>query len=83
MTTPSERTRNLVQTGAFLKELRFDDSLPKSIRVEALRLLRHYPTVSELVLLAQLGESELSLRLLDPHIDPVWHKKYRFGPHNS
>lgn len=40
MPTPNERTRKLIQTGAFLKELRADESLPEAIHNEARRLLR-------------------------------------------
>ena len=43
MTTPDERRRTLVQTGAFLKEMRGNRSLPEEVRQEAHRLLRHYP----------------------------------------
>jgi len=41
MPTPRERTRNLLQVGAFLRELEADKRLPKAIRNEARRLLRH------------------------------------------
>lgn len=36
---PDERTRNLLQAGAFLKELHADQSLPERVRDEAHRLL--------------------------------------------
>jgi len=52
MTTPAERMRNLVQAGAFLKEVRANEALPTQLREEADRLLRHYPTVVELQMLA-------------------------------
>ncbi len=45
MTTNTERTRSMIQTGAFLKELRQDPTLPDHIRKEADRLVRHYPAV--------------------------------------
>lgn len=52
MTMPDERTRSLLQAGAFLKELSRDASVPLAIREEACRLMRHYPTVNTLHLLA-------------------------------
>lgn len=44
MTMPFERSRNVVQAGEFLAELMRDTRLPHSVRDEARRLLRHYPT---------------------------------------
>lgn len=75
MTTPAERTRNLVQAGAFLQEIRADDSLPTALRKEADRLLRHYPTVAELQILA----SDCSM--LAAEIDQDWVKESRLGAH--
>lgn len=46
MTLPYERTRAVVQTEEFLKEL-VDPAktprVPRSVRMQAARLLRHYP----------------------------------------
>ena len=53
MTTPDERRRTLVQAGAFLKELRGNQSLPEAVRQEAHRLLRHYPSLREIEHLAR------------------------------
>lgn len=75
MTTPIERTRNLVQAGAFLKEIRADGSLPEQLRNEADRLLRHYPTAAELQMLAD------SCSMLTKDFDPDWLKGNRFGAH--
>ena len=75
MTTPSERTRNLVQAGAFLKEIRADGSLSANLRNEADRLLRHYPTVAELQMLAK------SCSMLTADHDPDWLRGNRFGAH--
>ncbi|WP_425609659.1 BPSL0761 family protein [Xanthomonas arboricola] len=36
MTLPDERTRNLLQSGAFLKELAGNQAAPKSVRQEAI-----------------------------------------------
>lgn len=44
MTTVYERTRSVVETGAFLEKLARDKSLPGAVRSEAKQLLRHYPT---------------------------------------
>lgn len=66
MTTPSERMRNLVQAGAFLKHVRAEESLPVQLREEANRLLRHYPTPAELQMLAKTSG------MLTPEIDPAW-----------
>jgi hypothetical protein len=75
MTTPTERTRNLVQAGAFLKELGAEESLPAQLRNEANRLLRHYPTVAELHMLA------MNCSMLTTKLDQDWLSGYRFGAH--
>lgn len=43
MTIPVERTRSVVQTRDFLRELSKSPQIPESFRIEAVRLLRHYP----------------------------------------
>ena len=48
MTTPSERTRAIIQTHKFLAELSQSRHLPEGVRVEAKRLLRHYPSEREI-----------------------------------
>jgi len=78
---PDERTRSLLQAGAFLVELSRDPSLPCAIRKEASRLLRHYPTVSIIRLLASLEAKHVGSNLLTPDIHPSWLDDYRFGPH--
>ena len=83
MTMPDERTRNILQTGAFLRELREDASLPAPIRREANRLLRHYPTVSELHLLAAIDTRLLGSFLLTKEFDPHWLDGYQYGPHRE
>lgn len=75
MTTPVERMRNLVQAGALLKEIRADDSLPANLRKEANRLLRHYPTVSELQSLA------MNCTMLTVEVDEDWVRTSRCGAH--
>ncbi|WP_394697312.1 BPSL0761 family protein [Pseudoxanthomonas japonensis] len=44
---PVERTRNLIQAGAFLRDLSANQHVPREIRTEAYRLLRHFPSVSD------------------------------------
>lgn len=44
MTTVSERTRSVIETGAFIARLSRDKSLPRDVREQARQLLRHYPT---------------------------------------
>lgn len=46
MTMPSERTRSVIQTEAFLRELSKSPVIPEEYRDEAKRLLRHYPESS-------------------------------------
>jgi hypothetical protein len=75
MTTPTERTRNLVQAGALLKEIRADGSLPALLRNEADRLLRHYPTTVEIQMLAE------GCSMLTSELDPEWLRSNRFGAH--
>ena len=55
MTIPTERTRSVLQTKDFLERLLGTDKaeVPESIRVEARRLLRHYPSASDLRLAAE------------------------------
>ena len=76
MTTPTERTRNLVQAGTFLKAIRSDELLPAPLRDEAHRLLRHFPTWDEIQMLA--GQSGM----LTNEFDPDWPKGSRFKAHN-
>jgi len=52
MTMPNERTRSVVQAREFLQELMHSADLPESVRREARRLLRHYPSDEDLGLAA-------------------------------
>ena len=88
MTMAAERTRNVLQAGAFLRELAASKVVPKSIREEAYRLLRHYPTVSDIEAIAQHEERLLELTqsafvrpYLTSQIDPDWFRSYSLGPH--
>lgn len=81
MTMPDERTRALLQTGAFLKELAKEPSLPAWIRREANRLLRHFPTVIEIRTMALIDQHAALERYLTVDIDPRWLDGYKQGPH--
>lgn len=81
MTMPDERTRNLLQAGAFLKELRADEALPEPIRREANRLLRHFPTLGDVRMLAMLEKRFMGSNYLTPDFEDGWFEDYRFGPH--
>ena len=66
MTLPYERTRSLVQTADFLRQLSRNQEIPDSLRNEAKRPLRHYPD-ADLVL--GLGKFEEILAATAPE-DP-------------
>lgn len=60
MTIPFERARAVRQTQKFLIELAYSGStldVPEQIRKQALALLRHYPTLSD-IKLVELGWKE-------------------------
>lgn len=88
MTMPSERTRNVLQAGAFLKQLAASRTVPKEVRKEAHRLLRHYPTVSDIEAIAEheeqlraLTQSAFVRPYLSRQIESDWFDGYPFGPH--
>jgi hypothetical protein len=83
MTMPDERTRNLLQAGAFLKQLEADASLPDRIRREATRLLRHYPTLRDVEYLARQQQPFAGMKLLTADIDPKWWALYPHGVHRG
>lgn len=56
MTMPHERTRSIIQAREFLVDLSQDQDLPETIRTEAHRLLRHYPTANEVLLAGRIEE---------------------------
>ena len=70
MTTPSERSRAVIQTEAFLKELSKDASLPEKVRRDAKFLLRHFPARSDVILAGQLEEEAVTLPI--PFLFPVF-----------
>lgn len=88
MTMPDERTRNLVQAGAFLRQLSADIAVPKTIRAEAHRLLRHFPTISDVQAIAanearliEVTQSRMHRTYLVQAIDDDWLRGYPRGPH--
>lgn len=76
MTTASERTRNLLQAGAFLKRLEEDHQVPEWVRQEARRLLRHYPSAGDVSLLAHFEAAKIGSGILTPDLDPAWLSQY-------
>ena len=85
---PIERTRNLVQAGAFLRELSASKGVPRGVRAEAYRLLRHFPSVSDIEAIAHnerrlldITQSKLLRNYLACEIDPEWLRGYERGPH--
>ena len=60
MTMADERTRSLVETREFLRELSRNESLPESVRLQAKSLLRHYPDAAAIRL---QGRSEEARRV--------------------
>lgn len=88
MTMPVERTRNLIQAGAFLRELSANADLPEAIRNEAYRLLRHFPSVSDVEAIAAneaslklVARSSLIQNYLVTEFDPDWIRGYTRGAH--
>lgn len=81
MTTPMERTRTLVQSGAFLLELSRDKSIPEETRVEAHRLIRHFPTIEQVQTMAAVERpTGFQSAMLDTTMDPTWTAHYKYGP---
>ncbi len=71
MSRPHERTRSVIQTQEFLLKLSCNAEIPESVRREAKRLIRHYPSAREILLVGRheqllLGHEvdELTLALL-------------------
>lgn len=88
MTMPVERTRNLIQAGAFLRDLSANQHVPREIRTEAYRLLRHFPSVSDVSAIAEnearlleVTKSRLLQNYLVADFDPDWVRGYMSGPH--
>lgn len=50
MTLPYERTRAVIETEKFLRNIEVDKTLPEYVRNSACALLRHYPSEHEVCL---------------------------------
>ena len=48
MTVVHERTRSVVQTEQFLRDIMRNKSVPESLRIQAESLLRHYPDADKI-----------------------------------
>lgn len=60
MTLPHERTRSVIKTEEFLRELARNTELPQDIRSYAKSLLRHYPSADQILSLGRLEECLVS-----------------------
>lgn len=68
MTLPDERYRAIRQTGQFLRDLQdrtIYPRVPRAVRAEAYRLLRHYPTEYDLERLAEKSPNVI-IREMEP-----------------
>lgn len=69
MTIPVERTNAVIWTESFLKDLldpKKTPRVPKSVRQQAGRLLRHYPSKFEMDMIAERedsGGSQLGMKI--------------------
>lgn len=64
MTMIHERTRSVVQTEKFLRDIIKDKTLPEALRLQAEGLLRHYPTADDIWLAGKLEARRRTLLLL-------------------
>lgn len=60
LTLPRERTRSVIKTEEFLRELSRNTELPQDIRSYAKSLLRHYPSADQIFSLGRLEECLVS-----------------------
>jgi hypothetical protein len=68
VTRPAERTRTLIQTRDFFLALKRDLSVAEDVRREAKRLLRHYPSVEEILLHGRILEEERFDLMIEPFL---------------
>lgn len=66
MTTPSERTRALRWAGEFLRDIRANHIVDQALRDQAHGILRHYPDIYEIELLAKINAVDPFISLLSP-----------------
>lgn len=67
MTLPYERTRAIIKTEEFLRELSRNVGLPQDIRSHAKSLLRHYPSADQIFSLGRLEECLINEALEDEY----------------
>lgn len=79
MTTPHERSRALVWAGGFLIELARDKSLPLSVRQQAVKIARHFPTIEQVASMAATTASSPSTLENEPAISE-WARECQHGP---
>ena len=70
MTTPSERTRALRQARELVDMILEREDLPEDIRLKAMGVDRHFPSVADIESRARNWESPINDRWLAPE-DPV------------
>ena len=82
MTMPDERSRALIWAGGFLIELARNETLPLSIRQQAVVIARHFPTIEDVSFMALFrhNPSGLGVGLEDPRENPGWAQDCPFGP---
>lgn len=81
MTTPDERTRALLWTGALLKEVALDHRLPIDMRQQPVVLARHYPTLGDVHHIAIMSAaSGFDEPLARPDEIPAWEDGCSRGP---
>lgn len=67
MTLPHERTRSVIKTEEFLRELSRNTEMPQDIRSYAKSLLRHYPSADQIFWLGRLEECLVNNALDDEY----------------
>lgn len=80
MTIPTERTRALVWAGGFLIELARNESLPLSVRQDAVAIARHFPTIEQLSIMASQLPRDFGVGLSDPGDSPEMLVSLPLGP---
>ncbi|WP_305955862.1 BPSL0761 family protein [Pseudomonas sp. BGI-2] len=60
LTLPHERTRSVIKTEEFLRELARSAELPQEVRSHAKSLLRHYPSAGQIFSVGRLEECLMS-----------------------
>lgn len=66
MTMANERTRAVIHTREFLEKLSRDTAQAESIRKNAVALLRHYPSDSDILLVGKIQERYAAMSIITP-----------------